>query len=55
MFVYFIIFFSKEVNPSFMKTSGNIKKYKKIFGFFKNVKKKTKFIFGKIKNAKKVF
>jgi hypothetical protein len=31
-----------------MKTSGNIKKYKKIFGFFKNVKRKTKFIFGKM-------
>jgi hypothetical protein len=31
-----------------MKTGGNIKKYKKIFGFFKNVEKKTKFIFGKM-------
>jgi hypothetical protein len=31
-----------------MKTSGNIKKYKKIFGFFENVEKKTKFIFEKM-------
>jgi hypothetical protein len=32
-----------------MKTSENIKKYEKIFGFFKNVKK-TKCIFGKMQN-----
>ena len=46
MFVYFMIFFSKEVNPIIYEDKW---KYQEIFVFFKHVKKKTKLIFGKMK------
>ena len=51
VFVFHNLFLKIGWIRSFMKTCGNIKKYKKIFGFFKNVEKKQNLFLEKCKKS----